>query len=901
MTAPALPRGWQNWPRAQLEELLAGLETIANERASGKGPWLCDIPDCDGRPHKGRSNPHSRADQRPPADPDWDFWALFAGRGFGKATGLSTLIPVQYDPGMIPHTTSLPVPGAGFKPMGEIQVGDRVFDESGRPCNVTAVYDRMAAGYRVTFSDGTFIDACDEHQWVTWTHAERKAYLRSEREPDRTRFPAEWPAWRARRVNRWGAESYGAGPQIRTTQQIADTLTYGKRGDRNHCIPLAGALRIPETDLPLDPWLLGYWLGNGSVGGSEITGHLADGEGIERGVRDAGFEPTRYAGQPGGAVRFGIPGGFRTVLRALGVLDDKHVPEAYLWASEGQREALLAGLLDSDGYCNPENGHIEFCSTTRTLADAVVHLARTLGQKPVVKESRATLYGVDHGPKWRVTWRPTRNPFRLPRKATHVKPDGAQGLRNHHRMIMSVEPIEPQMMRCITVDGPHSMYLAGEGLIPTHNTRTGAEWVIGEAKKHARGALVGPTAADVRDIMVEGESGILACARSGFRPEYQPSKRRLVYPNGAMQFCYSADEPERLRGPQHHYAWADELAAWRYIQMAWDMLMMGMRLGEHPRICATTTPRPLPLIKWLAKHDRCRVVSGSTYANLHNLAPTFARTVLDRYAGTTLGRQELDAEILDDLPGALVARKNILYVDTAPELDLVVVAVDPAGTGTGDEAGIVVVGRGRADGHAYVLADLSARMSARQTGLTAWKALYEYGAQHLVYEDNFGKQWLRDGLVDAYADHHKLDAEQRAAMKDEAGAEAQERAALHHNADLAEDEEPVKVVPNPFRMLRKVTAQHGKVLRAQPVAMRYEQHKVHHVGQLTELEDQLVTWDPHEDKHDSPDRIDALVHGVTFLLRRERAGGTIALPHQMGLGRATGGAHPFRTLLTRTP
>jgi phage terminase large subunit-like protein len=420
-------------------------------------------------------------------------------------------------------------------------------------------------------------------------------------------------------------------------------------------------------------------------------------------------------------------------------------------------------------------------------------------------------------------------------------------------------------------------------------TRTGAEWALRKARDQERGALVGATAADVRDIMVEGESGILACARMGFRPTYQPSKRRLVYPNGAMQFCYSADEPERLRGPQHHYAWCDELAAWRYIDYAWDMLLMGLRLGEHPQVCSTTTPRPLKLIKELAKHERGRLVTGSTYANVHNLSPTFTRTVLDRYAGTTLGRQELDAEILEDLPGALVRRKDIRHVDQAPDTDLKVVAVDPAGTGTGDEAGVVVVGRGTADRNAYVLADLSGQLSARQTGLTAWQAFYDHGADFLVYEDNFGKQWLRDGLIDAYADHHDLDTEQRRMLHTE-----EARAAAENGEDLISPfDADGAVIPNPFRYLRKVTAQHGKVLRAQPVAMRYEQARVFHVGQFPELEDQLTTWDPNEKPHESPDRVDALVHGITFFLRRERAAGAVASPHAAGVGRAAGRGHPL--------
>lgn len=483
-----------------------------------------------------------------------------------------------------------------------------------------------------------------------------------------------------------------------------------------------------------------------------------------------------------------------------------------------------------------------------------------------------------------------RGPWLCDRPDCDGKPH--QGRRTQHSRSDQRPPPDP--------DWDTWVALAGRGW---GKTRTGAEWVIRQARDLPRGALVGPTAADVRDIMVEGESGILACARPGFRPEYQPSKRRLVYPNGSVQHCYSADEPDRLRGPQHHYAWADEMAAWRYIQYAWDMLQMGLRLGEHPRACVTTTPRPLPLIKALVKDtERVRTARGSTYDNLHNLAPVFRRAVLDRYAGTTLGRQELDAEILEDLPGALVARKHIRHVDTVAraDLDLTVVGVDPAGTGTGDEAGIVVVGRGTADRHAYVLADLSGQMTARETGLAAWQAFYDHGAAYLVYEDNFGKQWLRDGLIDAYADHHQLDAQQRETLR--AGTEdLPVDAVVTGEPEDGEEPEPV-VIPSPYRYLRKVTAQHGKVLRAQPVAMRYEQARIFHVGSLPELEDQLTTWNPHaqgKEGSDSPDRIDALVHAVTFLLSRERATGAVATPHSAGLGRATSGVHPLHRMIGR--
>lgn len=433
--------------------------------------------------------------------------------------------------------------------------------------------------------------------------------------------------------------------------------------------------------------------------------------------------------------------------------------------------------------------------------------------------------------------------------------------------------------------------LAGRGW---GKTRVGAEWSIAQARKYERGALVGPTAGDARDVLVEGESGIMACAPANFRPVYEPSKRRLTYPNGAQQAVYSADEPDRLRGPQHHYGWADELAAWKRLQYAWDMLMMGMRLGDHPRVCVTTTPRPLPLIKELAKSDRSHVVRGSTYDNLHNLAPTFQRTVLDRYAGTVLGRQELDAEILEDLPGALVRRASIEAgrVNECPDLSMTVVAVDPAGTGTGDEAGVIVAGLGTEVKDVYILADYSAQMSARQTGLTVWQAFYDQDADYVVYEDNFGKQWLRDGLIDAYADYHNLDTEQRRTLR--SGTEDKPEDLVIEGEDGE-----VKRIHSPHHYLRKVTAQHGKVLRAQPVAMRYEQGRVHHVDVLPELEDQLTTWDPHETPNESPDRVDALVHGATYLMKLERSKGRMSSPHGAGIGRAVGMARPPQTMIRR--
>jgi predicted phage terminase large subunit-like protein len=385
------------------------------------------------------------------------------------------------------------------------------------------------------------------------------------------------------------------------------------------------------------------------------------------------------------------------------------------------------------------------------------------------------------------------------------------------------------------------MCLAGRGW---GKTRTGAEWVIRKARVQERGALVGPTAADTRDILVEGESGILACAPATFRPEYQPSKRRLVYPNGAIQVCYSADEPDRLRGPQHHYGWFDEMASWRYIQYAWDMAQLGMRLGDHPQICITTTPRPLPLIKELVKDPQCVISKGSTYENLSNLAQTYRRAVVAKYEGTTLGRQELDAEILEDLPGALVARALIdrarVTADEVPELVSIVVGLDPAGTSKGDETGLVVTGWG-ADRHHYVMADASKRRTPDAACRAAYELREQHGAVKIIVEDNGPKDWLADVLNRVWRDLHG----------DNAG-------------------------PAP---IERVNASKGKKLRAQPVAMLYEQGRVHHVGSLPELEDQLTTWIP-EETADSPDRVDAMVHAVAYHLKRDRVQSSLVNPHK---------------------
>ena len=373
------------------------------------------------------------------------------------------------------------------------------------------------------------------------------------------------------------------------------------------------------------------------------------------------------------------------------------------------------------------------------------------------------------------------------------------------------------------------LLLAGRGF---GKTRSGAEFVRArvEAGSAARVALVGPTAADVRDVMIEGESGLLAVARADFRPRYEPSKRRLTWPNGAMALAFSADEPERLRGPQHDLAWCDELASWRYAA-AWDNLLLGLRLGADPRAVVTTTPKPVKLVREMLASPGTVVTRGSTFDNALNLAPSFLESVVHRYRGTRLGRQELEAELLDDLPGALWSRDTIeaARVNAAPDLARIVVAVDPAvSSGEGaDETGIVVAGLAH-DGEVYVLDDLSGRMSPRAWALKAIAAYRKFAADRIVAEVNNGGDMVEATLRSVQGDA-------------------------------------------PFRAVR---ASRGKAVRAEPVAALYEQGRVHHVGGFAALEDQLCGFTADFDRAasgTSPDRLDALVWAATDLMANRDA------------------------------
>lgn len=371
------------------------------------------------------------------------------------------------------------------------------------------------------------------------------------------------------------------------------------------------------------------------------------------------------------------------------------------------------------------------------------------------------------------------------------------------------------------------LILAGRGF---GKTRAGAEYVIERAKQgYGPIALIGETAGDVRDTMVElGDSSILKVSPPDFVPEYEPSKRRLTWPNGVTATTFSGDSPDQLRGPQHATVWADEPAKWKYPEEAWDNMEMGLRLSDDPRCVATTTPRPIGLIQSLVGDDDVAVTQGSTYENEVNLSERFRDRVIAKYEGTRLGRQELHAELLTDNPGALWTHDLIeeyrVREGDAPAMKRIVVAVDPSGGG--DDIGIGAAGLG-VDGHGYVLEDVTTNGSPHHWGTVAVQCYRRHSGDRIVAERNFGGDMVESTIR------------------------------------TVDRQVPVKMV----------TASRGKQRRAEPVAAMYEQGKVHHVGALPELEDEMCTWDPDMDW--SPNRMDWCVWALTELMLNHEGGGVL--------------------------
>ena len=387
--------------------------------------------------------------------------------------------------------------------------------------------------------------------------------------------------------------------------------------------------------------------------------------------------------------------------------------------------------------------------------------------------------------------------------------------------------------------------IAGRG---AGKTRSAAEFVRAEVEsgRSQYPFLIGADAGDVRDVMVEGESGILAISPPWFRPKYQPAKKLLTWPNGVKGHLFGAHDPDSLRGPQSDLIWCDEIAKWKYPTNAWDNAVLGNRLGSHPRRVFTTTPRPIRLVRLLMGKDPSQrgqprdptvvlAPTMTTYNNLANLAPSFIQEVLTKYQGTRLGRQELLGHLLEDTPGALWTLEMIedARVWAVPETFVrIVIAVDPAVTAHEDsnETGIVVCAKD-ADGIGYVLRDASGRYSPDGWAQKVSELFYHYHADRVVGEVNNGGDLVETVLR----------------SKD---------SGISYKA---------------------VHAARGKLTRAEPIAALYERHLIKHYGEHADLEAQMTTYAPDQvpsaqeqrkEKSISPDRMDALVWGMSELMLR---------------------------------
>lgn len=832
------------------------------QREKRKFDWFGDI----------YGTPVGRAEQIPPRDGDWHTWLYLAGRGSGKALCLKT-----------PVLTTL-----GWKTMGTIVAGDFVFDENGKPTEVLEAHPVQINKdcYEIGFGGAggknpEKIIADGEHRWLTHDARFRAKLSKGKHKPTRK-----------------------VGPEILETRELYEReatyiLKKSQKQLSNYAIPaVSSSIKYPKSkeELLIPPYSLGAWLGDGTSKRAEIS---SMDEGILKEMEKDGFvfdegyetgsKARLYRIMHERDVLTKKPGGrdikqkiykfhFKRLLQELKLFKNKHIPEVYMRAPISDRLALLQGLLDTDGWASIE-GVSSFAQSRKSLAYQVKELAQSLGEVAYINKRMQT--DGKRKTKYAVSWScasEDRIPFRLKRKVNRVENrlQKARKLRKYH-FIKSIEKVNSVPVRCISVANPTSLFLVGKSLIPTHNTRSAAEyirhWVM---EGRTRLALVAATAADCRDVMVSGESGILSVCfeddkdfKGNFigKPVYEASKRRVIWANGAIATMYSSETPSRLRGPQHMGAWCDELCSWQYARETFDMLQFGNRIGDNPQLIITTTPKPINLLREIASDPETIVTRGSTYDNADNLAPTFIHTIQKKYEGTSMGKQEIYAEILDEIEGALWRRAWLekAHCRTAPDLVRVGVSIDPAVTAneeTSSETGIVVGGITQNADKGYLLEDLSGIYTPLEWARKAAEAYYRHNADFIIAEVNNGGDLVIQNIK---------------------------------NYD--------KNIP-----CQTVHARKGKYLRAEPVSALYEQGRIYHVrnygvrrdvpvyaaefDKLSEeeksslhyikdyeqLEDQLISWYPLGDMP-SPDRLDALVHLFTALMIKPAAfSGSMALP-----------------------
>lgn len=840
-----------------------------------------------------------RPEQKIP-DGDWYITALVAGRGYGKSLELSTKVPTKN----------------GFKTIGTLEVGDKVFDESGNLCTVTELHPihRPLDQYLVSLEDGTQIKACSQHLWVTWDRTKYRRYSNKDSNRDSV-VPDNWASVTTKGYSNWSVDDHNAvteglasgkthkligktigrtekavqaytskirtgvvsPPQEKvpyiTTEEMSKLITAPKGYGEvvyNHKIPNVKPISLPSKDLPIDPYLFGLQLGDADTKtGGNMSCESGDRDWLMGEIESIGYV-TRAHRHP---VHFGVLG-IANIWKSLGLGQGKYVPEDYLWGSYSQRLALVQGLIDSDGSVD-HSGKFRFYNTNKKLIDSFCHLVYSLGQIPYVYPVRRNK-PAHHLDSWQVVVSSNINLSRLPRKRNKFKK--YTGLENRARSIVSVEKItessELVEMRCITVDSPNHMFLITENFVSNHNTRTASEWVRKKAEENpgCRIAIAGRTAGDIRNTMVTGESGILAISPPDERPEYKQNTASLYWPNGSYAQLLSSESPDSARGPQYHFAIFEEYAAWKTTvdssgATLASNLEMATRLtinGSQPQILIATTPKKSKAMRELMNRakdptERIKIVTGSTKDNT-SLPKSYIDSMYRKYAGSDLGKQELDGVMLEDAEGLVFTDKMIedsMLIGPEPKGLLKIIAVDPSVSGnmdTADECGIMVLGAtNHADitrRNAYVIEDGTIRATPDVWVKQVSDLAKKHGIVNIVAEANQGGKLIQMAI----------------------------------NTE------------NPNLKVHLVHATQGKIKRVEPVVIAMQQKRVKFLDEFLDLFDQLMYYDP-ENSGYSPDRMDAFAWGCIALLssppkgmrfgvtRVGKTSGRRVISNQIGTGR----------------
>lgn len=633
---------------------------------------------------------------------------LLAGRGFGKD---------------LDKSISILTGNRGWITIGEVEIGDTVYDEQGNLCNVIDYQEPdTKKAYEITFDTGEKVIVGEDHLWTTWTHQARKCFGRNVG----GKYPKDWYRWSFTNPTKKNAEPIG--PKTLSTEEIAQTFRHGKRGDLNHSIPNCAPLEVASNeDLPLHPYLVGFWLGDGSKNGGVLAG--IDTEIFKR-IESLGYDVNHETKSECTVYVRGIT----KQLREIGIFKNKHVPDSYKINSIENRLELLRGLMDSDGFIHDKNFTAEFCNMNKQMAESVLELACSFGEKATLITGRATFNGKDCGEKYRVTWTPTNvNPFWLERKAVIAEKaltkTTGQVNRARQRMMKDIRevPIPEAGLRCLSVDSPSHLFLVGKTFIPTHNSYSIAAAVHRAIEKKGIKSilLVSRTVRDLRSVVVPAIEQFWYEGHPN-KPTFNKNNGEMKWPNGAEALCVAAESGEdAVRGQNVELFICDEFAFYGNNEGIITQGMLALRKGISKFIGATTpfaSPRLIEWVNsWKSGDKAIKIVTGSTMENSRNLSKTFLRETVDRLEGTLLGRQEIYGELILENPGALWQMKtiedNYVKESDTPRMLKYSIGLDPAilsqkssvGKKTGrepDSTGIVLSGMCEND-FVWVLRDFS--------------------------------------------------------------------------------------------------------------------------------------------------------------------------------------------------